>query len=400
MSKCFIIIGRLNKRLLLPLFASLIQIINVIINNKFDLKEGIFHNYLFLYLIAISFGQMSIRLYPYIFKISNKHDANIRISKKRKCLHYFILCLLFILNICFGNLSSIFTNKRIESNLFPNSDLNFIFTEIIFLCCISAFLLKYKYYKHHIISLVIFMIINIICFFLQNHNLNIKINFFIYFVIFLLHITFDAAYNCYQKYMMEKFYYSYWNVAFVPGIIQLICGINGLIIQLVLSSKEIYSYFNENKLEIVFRIILPFIFHVIMCPLFILILYYFKPDFILIIFQLASIIKGIMNSLNSWKLYVCVALNILQILVLMIYLEILELNFCGLNENTQRNIDLRGQDDFFLEGRDSSTSSNDTDQILDDSNEENPKIENEIETKEKAEEEEEKKSDNEKDKCV
>ena len=38
--------------------------------------------------------------------------------------------------------------------------------------------------------------------------------------------------------MMEKFYYPYWNIAIVPGIIQLIGGIIGLIIQLSLSSKE------------------------------------------------------------------------------------------------------------------------------------------------------------------
>ena len=38
----------------------------------------------------------------------------------------------------------------------------------------------------------------------------------------------------------------------------------------------------------------------------------------------------------------------------MIYLEIFELNFCNLNENTRRNIDLRGLLDLSTEnGRDS-----------------------------------------------
>ena len=46
---------------------------------------------------------------------------------------------------------------------------------------------------------------------------------------------------------------------------------------------------------------------------------------------------------------------ILQFFVLMIYLEILELNFCNLNENTKRNIELRGLIDITGEfGRDSS----------------------------------------------
>ena len=37
----------------------------------------------------------------------------------------------------------------------------------------------------------------------------------------------------------------------------------------------------------------------------------------------------------------------------MIYLEILELNFCDLNKYTKRNIELRGLLDSFGEGRDS-----------------------------------------------
>ena len=44
---------------------------------------------------------------------------------------------------------------------------------------------------------------------------------------------------------------------------------------------------------------------------------------------------------------------IIQIIALMIHLEIIELNFCGLNKFTKRNIDLRGVDDITLERKDS-----------------------------------------------
>ena len=192
--------------------------------------------------------------------------------------------------------------------------------------------------------------------------INFKLNPFIHLAISISHVAFDAGYNCYQKYLMEKFYYPYWNIALIPGILQLITGASGLIVQLSLGNKIFCSYFKEHwKALIIFKIILPLIFHIIMCPLFILILYYYKPDFILIIFQLAAITKSIMDNFGNWKLYVCLLFGIMQILVLMFYLEILELNFCGLNENTQRNIDLRGQDDLFLERIDSSSSLNETD---------------------------------------
>ena len=42
----------------------------------------------------------------------------------------------------------------------------------------------------------------------------------------------------------------------------------------------------------------------------------------------------------------------------MIHLEILELNFCGLNKYTKRNIDLRGLEDVLGEGRDSTVGTN------------------------------------------
>ena len=160
--------------------------------------------------------------------------------------------------------------------------------------------------------------------------------------------------------------------------------------QLSLGNKIFCSYLKEHwKALIIFKIILPLIFHIIMCPLFILILYYYKPDFILIIFQLAAITKSIMDNFGNWKLYVCLLLGFIQILVLMFYLEILELNFCGLNENTQRNIDLRGQDDLSLERIDSSSSLNETDINMEYPIEIQKKIENEIETKKVEEVEEE-----------
>ncbi len=43
--------------------------------------------------------------------------------------------------------------------------------------------------------------------------------------------------------------------------------------------------------------------------------------------------------------FYCIFFFILQFFGLMIYLEIIELNFCKLNENTKRNIDLRGVED-------------------------------------------------------
>ena len=88
--------------------------------------------------------------------------------------------------------------------------------------------------------------------------------------------------------------------------------------------------------------------------------------------------------------YKCLVLFILQFITLMFYLEIFEFNFWDLNKNTRRNIDLRGQDDFVLEGRDSSVSLKGIDINKEYFIECQDKIENEVEMKEKNEEEDEK----------
>ena len=96
------------------------------------------------------------------------------------------------------------------------------------------------------------------------------------------------------------------------------------------------------------------------------------------------------SSTHAWQPYICSSLNIIQIFLLLIYLEIIELNFWDLNKNTRRNIDLRGQDDFVLEGRDSSVSLKGIDINKEYFIECQDKIENEVEMKEKNEEEDEK----------
>ena len=73
----------------------------------------------------------------------------------------------------------------------------------------------------------------------------------------------------------------------------------------------------------------------------ILIIYYFNPNYILISFQISKIVQVLIDE-NTEKYY-CIFFFVFQFLALMIYLEILELNFCGLNENTKSKINYRSR---------------------------------------------------------
>jgi hypothetical protein len=169
----------------------------------------------------------------------------------------------------------------------------------------------------------------------------------------ILGVAVNATYYCYQKYLMEKLYYPYWNVAFVPGVVMFLLACIFLAVVLANEDKEkaklsfiriFYSFFKEDVGLAVGKMILVFVFHAIMSPLAILIIYYFNPNFVLIIFQFSRVVKNL-TTIKASKIYIIIFF-VLQFISLMIYLEIIELNFCGLNKYTKRNIELRGYDDL------------------------------------------------------
>ena len=232
--------------------------------------------------------------------------------------------------------------------------------EMIFMILISMKLLKYRYYNHHLISTIIFVIFGITSELCLETYFHTEVKFFIGKTIRLLGTVSDATYYCFQKYMMEKYYYPYWNIAFVPGLMMFISSIIIFIVVITNPDKEnaktmfIATFFKFFKYDVglsIGKVIIIFVIHFILCPLTILNIYYFSPNFILIIFQFSRITKNIINNSSS-KLY-CIVFYVFQFLALMIHLEIIELNFCGLNKNTKKNIDLRGEDDITLERLDS-----------------------------------------------
>ena len=364
-------------------FACLIQtIFSVIINifGKSDLDYKF--NSTFLNWLVISIGQMLVRLYPLILKISNEQKPNVKITLKKKFLHYFFLCLIVASMVFIEYLSDFFIRRNIEKtdNLFPSNNPIIICFEMIFLICISKWILKYKYFKHHIISLIAFILIGL-AFFLFNYiNSPIK-KLYLVFILRIVQAVLDAIYRCYQKYMMEKLYYPYWNIAFVPGVFLFPIALVLFIIQLV--------FYTENDIKknltnfIIFKIVLPLILNVIMSPLTILIVYYFPPDYILIISLLSSIVRTLTFCIRYLKFrYVSIPLHIIQIFVMLVYLEILELNFCGLNENTRRNIHLRSETDSSFNQRETVSSDNNTETVINHSIELVEKINEDIKTEE------------------
>ena len=130
MAKYFIIIGQINKKLLLPLLAGSIQIIYNLINIFDRCNRNYKFNNTFLSWLVISISQILVRLYPLILKISNEQKPKVQITKKKKFLHYFFLCLIFVPMIFLGSEADAFDNvfrdndpSHMSNNLFPNNKL-------------------------------------------------------------------------------------------------------------------------------------------------------------------------------------------------------------------------------------------------------------------------------------
>ena len=64
------------------------------------------------------------------------------------------------------------------------------------------------------------------------------------------------------------------------------------------------------------------------------------PNYIIIGYEIGKIPSHIIETEND-KRWVVLVLSVFQIISLLLYLEIIEFNFCKLNRNTKKNIERR-----------------------------------------------------------
>ena len=163
---------------------------------------------------------------------------------------------------------------------------------------------------------------------------------------------------CYQKYMMEYLYHSYWNISLALGLFLFFGGLIEISVYLIIDKTSIINDFKEKGvgymiLYIVFQIIMSFLIYLFR----ILTLNYLTPNHMLIAYDLVKIFI-ILNGKNEKKWY-SIILFIFQFISLAFFLEIFEFNFCNLNKNTKRNINKRAVEEGLLKDSDRSSSASD-----------------------------------------
>ena len=352
-----IVFGRVDKKLLLIVLMFLIQLVHLI-----TIYEGAnYYQDTFVSLLN-DFSPIigGIALY-FIFK--NKKNVQHNTSGKSKKDFIYVIILFFLLGIhasvdyCFPYFV---TEQRYKINNILNT---FNGVTIIIITLVTLFLLKYKYYIHHYITMVLFSVLGVIADVIMG---GYKIINFRYAYIFIIVLFDEVMISCYMKFMMDKLYYQYTEVLIYYGLSKLISDVG------FMTGLGIYEYKNDitsdnaqyryifNSIQTYFQttnvatiIFFQFIFFLILFfikwLLYVQIIYYLRPNHTIIndeinVFESQIIYKKIenaeLNIKNTDKYYTFIPF-ILQMLCLLFYFEILELNFCKLNNDTVKNIQKR-----------------------------------------------------------
>ena len=236
---------------------------------------------------------------------------------------------------------------------------NFWIFDIIFLSLFSFLILKTKYYKHQFISMIVIVVLglalNIIAYF-KSDNTGDELNFFGIFIQFISEICLCLLVVI-EKYNMEKNYCNPYELCFLVGIVgfilQSICLVIfcrfGLSANGIKHPDNLIQYFNEfdyNDLIVCLSIIITyFIFNISL----ILTCGYFTPIHILIIIIIKATGSHFLPDSNFALNILSIFILILIAIMLLVFIEVIEINICDLSYNTKKNIEFRAKKDLLIE---------------------------------------------------
>ena len=347
MSKFIISIGLINKYIYLPII-HLIVFIGMNFFRKYQVNNEVC---LHLEGFGDALGHIYIYVIGNLFKYRRNNKSNkIEKTNKKYCKDFSIL---FVINFFY------FVTEILHSYFIDigNDSFKEIYLkdslEIIFISLVTFFILKYKYYIHHFISIAVFVALSIaIDVILKNYRTASPATI----IISILYVLIESIHYSYLKYLVEKKYYYIFDILGILGIFDLIFTIilftgeiiinkvkenYRLIFQFYFFYKKYHSWYMAIRFLIGF-----FIEGILLGALEIIIIKELTPNYVIIAYALSKIPPAIERNEgdNRWKI---LAISIVQIFSLLFYLEILELNFCSLNKNTKKSIIERESKEFY-----------------------------------------------------
>ena len=335
----FITFGQIDKKLLLIFVITVVRTINLVISNEVpeDYSNSI------LCSLEEEIGPIIAGI---ILKLLSKPKKEKSTENKKSFKYIVFLFLVRAAKSCYERIYPYINKNKYYKY---NAILNTVNGVEIFLMTLGTFLLlKYKYYIHHFVSMVIFCVLGITNDFILENYFIIRYN---YIYIYIVYILNEVLVFCYLKYMLDKLYYQFIEII-------LYWGITGTLVKLIIFSgmsiheynndiegiiDGLHKYFTETNVLII--IFYQFFYYLldgaIYLVLIVLLLYYLRPNHMIITDEIHVYIGLIFYKDKPNKYYTLIPF-VFQMLALMFYFEILEFNFCNLNLNTAKNIHMRG----------------------------------------------------------
>ena len=330
-------LGKIDKKLLLLVFYIIIQFLSTGFTSLLDKYEK--NTITKTDNIASGLGTICTIFIPCIIKYKNNNKEGVFTKTNLK-----YLSILALLNI-------IYYISKTNITFYQHSHFRNLYTkgsfEIILITISTIIFLKYKYYIHHIISIILVCLFSVGVDLILNNYEKIsqeEIN-ILRTILDIVSIFMAVIIPCYQTYLMRNKYYQYWNLLLINGIINMSINIIICIIYYTYNTDDYQKDIVETDIGFsIFRFIFLFIFSGFFSNLLgILIIFYLSPNHYVAIYELRKIFSYLLlrSGVDNNILFPCLVLILFQIISLMFYLEIFEFNFCGLNKNTKKNIQIR-----------------------------------------------------------
>ena len=239
-------------------------------------------------------------------------------------------------------------------------------TYILFLCIFNKLLLHTRLYRHHIVSFIIFFILDILhtIIIILDKDIDYKKLQLIFLFISNLCFSFEIVF---VKRLIEKSFISIFKLCFFLGLSTTFFNLTTSIITTIISytkynnnnkkPKVLFSYkdyFNDMGNYSIFIEILLILVFMILNGLYNIFQFvaikYLSPNHVLITQLILALYYSIIlqfspNNINTITLIFSIIFHIICFITQLIFLEIIQLNFCGFNKDTKLRIGIRSDID-------------------------------------------------------
>ena len=229
-----------------------------------------------------------------------------------------------------------------------------------FMSIFSYKILQIKYYRHHYLCIIV-IIIEGISYNIISHKFYPEafMKNYLYYLSFLVTEVIFSLLSVLDKYLIHKKYINSYEILFSQGIIEFILGLITLTITTKINKLDnffdfIHSLSNNGKEIVIFVVLIIDQFFVYAVQ--ITVIDIFSPFHVFlmkIINEFILFFSTIDKNINNIKVLILTLVCIVTcLLMILIFIEIIELNFCGLSYMTKKNIELRAKLDSVLEVND------------------------------------------------